>query len=104
VTDYLSIAPYGTLYYNVFAGKMFGTAPYQMLYMLPGNDWYYYSKYSFNLINRFQYLSDRYAGFSLEHNIGLRNISLYKAYPQIKTAPVLGGERDYRDLSDKITN
>ncbi len=70
VSDYLNIAPYGTLYYNVFAGKMFGTAPYQMLYMLPGNDWYYYSKYSFNLINRFQYLSDRYAGFSVEHNIG----------------------------------
>lgn len=70
VSDYLNIAPYGTLYYNVFAGKMFGTASYQMLDILPGNNWYYYSKYSFNLVDRFEYLTDRYAGFNIEHNIG----------------------------------
>jgi hypothetical protein len=38
--------------------------------MQPGNDWYYYSRGSFNLMNRFEYLTDRYAGFSIEHNIG----------------------------------
>ena len=70
LSDYLSISPYGNLYYNVFAGKTYGTLPYQMLSMLPGNDWYYYSKYSFNLMNRFQYLTDRYAGFSVQHNVG----------------------------------
>ncbi|MEP6465645.1 MAG: DUF5686 family protein [Parafilimonas sp.] len=70
ISDYLNIAPYGTLYYNVYGGKVFGTLPYQMLDILPGNDWYYYSKYSFNLMNRFEYLTDRYAGFTLEHNIG----------------------------------
>ncbi|MEO8712624.1 MAG: DUF5686 family protein [Parafilimonas sp.] len=70
VSDYINIAPYGTVYYNFFAGKVFGTLPYQMLDILPGNDWYYYSKYSFNLMNRFEYLTDRYAGFNIEHNIG----------------------------------
>ncbi|MEP6682018.1 MAG: DUF5686 family protein, partial [Parafilimonas sp.] len=70
ISDYINIAPYGTLYYNIYGGKVFGTLPYQMLDILPGNDWYYYSKYSFNLLNRFEYLTDRYAGFTLEHNIG----------------------------------
>jgi hypothetical protein len=70
ISDYINIAPYGTLYYNVYGGKVFGTLPYQMLDILPGNDWYYYSKYSFNLMNRFEYLTDRYAGFTIEHNIG----------------------------------
>lgn len=70
VSDYLNIAPYGSLYYNVFAGKVFGTLPYQLLDIQPGNNWYYYSKYSFNLMSRFEYLTDRYAGFNLEHNIG----------------------------------
>lgn len=70
ISDYIDIAPYGKLYYNFFAGKIFGTLPYQLLDILPGNDWYYYSKYSFNLVNRFQYLTDRYAGFNIEHNIG----------------------------------
>lgn len=70
ISDYINIAPYGNLYYNFFAGKTFGTLPYQMLSILPGNNWYYYSKWSFNLVNRFEYLTDRYAGFSLQHNIG----------------------------------
>jgi hypothetical protein len=70
VSDYLSIAPYGSLYYNFFGGKTFGTEPYQMLNIPPGNDWYVYSKYSFNLMTRFQYLTDQYAGFNFEHNIG----------------------------------
>ncbi len=70
VSDYVSIAPYGSLYYNFFAGKLFGTVPYQMLDIQPGNEWYFYSKYSFNLMNRFEYLTDRYAGFNIEHNIG----------------------------------
>jgi hypothetical protein len=64
------LPPYGRLRYNFFAGKVFGTLPYQLLVHQPGNDWYYYSNYSFNLMTRFEYLTDRYAGFSIEHNIG----------------------------------
>ncbi len=70
VSDYLNIAPYGSIYYNVYAGKIFGTLPYQLLDILPGNDWHYYSRYSFNLMYRYQYLADSYAGFNIEHNIG----------------------------------
>ncbi|MBG9374821.1 carboxypeptidase-like regulatory domain-containing protein [Panacibacter sp. DH6] len=70
ISDYLKIPPYGTLRYNFFAGKVFGTLPYQMLVHQPGNEWYYYSYHSFNLMNRFEYLTDRYAGFNIEHNIG----------------------------------
>lgn len=70
VSDYLKLPPYGTLRYNFFAGKVFGTLPYQMLVHQPGNEWYYYSFHSFNLMNRFEYLTDRYAGFNIEHNIG----------------------------------
>ncbi len=70
VSDYLNIAPYGYLYYNFFAGKTFGTLPYQLLNIQPGNNWYYYSKSSFNLMSRFEYLTDRYAGFNIEHTVG----------------------------------
>ncbi len=68
--DYIKLTPYGELYYNLFAGKTWGTLPYQLLNMQPGNDWYYYSRNSFNLMHRFEYLTDQYAGFNLEHNIG----------------------------------
>jgi hypothetical protein len=70
VHDYIKLTPYGELYYNFFAGKTWGTLPYQLLDVQPGNDWYYYSRNSFNLMHRFEYISDQYAGFNLEHNIG----------------------------------
>ncbi len=70
VHDYLKLTPYGEVYYNVFAGKVFGTLPYQLLGMQPGNEWYYYSRNSFNLMRRFEYITDQYAGFNVEHNVG----------------------------------
>jgi len=70
VSDYLKIAPYGSLYYNIYAGKIYGTLPYMLLEVHPGNNLYYYNKYAFNLMTRYEYLSDRYAGVNIEHNIG----------------------------------
>jgi hypothetical protein len=70
VSDYLKISPYGNLYYNVFAGKTFGTLPFMLLDVAPGNEIYYYNKYAFSLMNRWQYLHDKFAGFNFEHNIG----------------------------------
>ncbi|TAF56819.1 MAG: carboxypeptidase-like regulatory domain-containing protein [Sphingobacteriia bacterium] len=70
VSDDIKIAPYGYFHYNLFAGKVFGVAPYQMLDILPGNELYYYNRYAFNLMYQFEFLTDRYAGIQLEHNIG----------------------------------
>jgi hypothetical protein len=70
VSDYSDIAPFGSLYYNVFAGKTFGKLPYMLLDVAPGNEIYYYNKYAFNLMNRYEYIQDRYAGLNIEHNFG----------------------------------
>ncbi|PZX61401.1 DUF5686 family protein [Hydrotalea sandarakina] len=70
VSDNLKIAPFGYLYYNLYGGKIFGTAPYQFLEIHPGNEQYYYNKYAFSLMNRFEYVSDEYAGVNIEHIIG----------------------------------
>jgi len=70
VSDYLKIAPFGELYYNVFGGKYYGTLPYPLLEIHPGNEFHYYNKYAFNMMNRFEFISDQYAGINLEHNIG----------------------------------
>ena len=70
VKDYMKISPYGTIYYKVYAGKINGALPFTNLENHPGNDLYYYSPASFNLMNRFEYLSDQYAGINVEHNIG----------------------------------
>lgn len=60
----------GSLYYNLFAGKIFGTLPYSLLEVHPGNEFYYYDAHAFNMMYRYEYLSDAYAGLIMEHSMG----------------------------------
>lgn len=70
ISDWADIPPFGNIYWSAFGGRTFGTAPYMFLNIAPGNEIYYYNKYAFNLMNRYEYINDRYAGFIFEHNIG----------------------------------
>ena len=70
IKDYMKISPYGTLSYKVYAGKINGAMPFTNLENHPGNDIFYYNRNAFSLMNRFEYLSDKYAGVNVEHNIG----------------------------------
>ncbi len=70
VSDNVKVAPLGILYWNVYAGKYFGTLPYPLLEVHPGNPFYYYNKHAFNLMQRYEFVSDQYAGINVEHDIG----------------------------------
>jgi hypothetical protein len=70
ISDYTAVPPFGNLYFNVFAGKTFGTLPYMFLDIAPGNEIYYYNRYAFNMMIRYEYVHDRFAGFNVEHNFG----------------------------------
>lgn len=70
VSDNIKIAPLGSLYVNVFAGKYFGNLPYPLLESHPGNEFYAYNKYAFNMMNQYEFLSDQFVGFNLEHSLG----------------------------------
>jgi len=70
IRDFVKISPFGTLRYKVYTGKVNGTLPFTLLENHPGNDFYYLSTSAYNLMTRFEYLSDRYAGVNIEHNIG----------------------------------
>ena len=70
INDFHKIPPLGTLEYSVYGGKLYGTLPYMLLNVAPGNEIYYYNKYAFNLMARFEYITDQYVGAGVEHNIG----------------------------------
>ncbi|MCU0334564.1 MAG: DUF5686 and carboxypeptidase regulatory-like domain-containing protein [Chitinophagaceae bacterium] len=70
INGFHKIAPFGSIEYNVYGGRVLGTLPYMLLDVAPGNEIYYYNKYAFNLMNRFEYINDRYAGLAIEHNFG----------------------------------
>ncbi len=81
ISHYKKTPPFGSIYYNVFAGKTFGTLPYMLLDIAPGNEIYYYNKYAFNLMNRYEFVHDKYAGVNFEHNIGN---GLFRFIPLLK--------------------
>lgn len=70
VNGYHKVAPFGSIEYSAYVGKVFGTLPYMLLDVAPGNEIYYYNKYAFNLMNRFEYINDQYAGIGFEQNFG----------------------------------
>lgn len=82
VSDNAKLPPFGSIYWNVFAGQTFGTAPYMFLNIAPGNEIYFYNKYAFNLMNRYQFISDKYVGFLFEHTIGN---GLFQLIPPART-------------------
>ena len=81
ISDYFKIPPFGNIYFLVYAGKTFGTAPYTFLDIAPGNEIYYYNKYAYNMMNRWEFLHDRYAGISVEHNIGN---GIFRLFPKLR--------------------
>jgi hypothetical protein len=77
VNQHLSFPGWGRVDYKVYGGKIWGDAlPFMLLEQHAGNETYYYSKQSFNLINRFEYFSDQYAGFTVEHNFEKKLLNL----------------------------
>ncbi|HVT84064.1 MAG TPA: DUF5686 family protein [Chitinophagaceae bacterium] len=70
VSDYIKIPPYGSFSFNAYAGKTFGTLPYVLLDIAPGNELYYYNEYAFNTMNKYEFIHDKYAGLNLDYNIG----------------------------------
>ena len=101
VYDYVKLPPYGRIYFNVFGGRTFGTLPYVLLDIHPGNELYYYNKYAFNMMNKYEFISDRYVGINLEHNIGN---GIFRLIPQLRcrqfwTAKVVWGSLSKENMA-----
>jgi hypothetical protein len=60
----------GQLSYTINAGLTNGILPVILLDVQKGNDTYYYNKYAFNNMNRYEFATDKYASLSLEQNFG----------------------------------
>ena len=73
------IPRWGKLNYLLYAGQIFTdeALPFMLTEIHPGNEIYYYNKQSFNLMNRFEYYSDKYAGITIEHNIEKKLLNLF---------------------------
>jgi hypothetical protein len=81
ISDYIKIPPLGSISFQVYGGKTFGTLPYVLLDIAPGNELHYYNKYAFNMMNRYEFIHDKYAGINFEHNVGN---GIFRLFPKLK--------------------
>ncbi|MCW3120597.1 MAG: hypothetical protein JWQ38_89 [Flavipsychrobacter sp.] len=70
ISESINVPPLGHISYRLFTGKYFGKLPYPLLEIHPGNDFLYYNQFAFEMMNTYEFISDEYAGFNFEHNIG----------------------------------
>ncbi len=68
VSDNFSINPIGQFHYIISAGKVIGNLPYLLLEVHPGNETHFYSKYAFNNMNQYEFVSDIYATLFINHS------------------------------------
>lgn len=54
--------------YVVEAGKLWGTVPYPLLEIAPGNQTLIYDKYAYNLMNYYEFINDGYASVFYSHH------------------------------------
>lgn len=60
----------GNLSYIVDAGLTNGVLPVVLLNVLKGNDTYYYDKYAFNNMNRYEFVADKYISLLVQQSFG----------------------------------
>jgi hypothetical protein len=97
INDELPITPFGNIVYAIYGGKTWGTTAYSFLDIMPGNEMNYYNKYAFNMMRRYEFISDAFVGMNIEHKIGkgiLKYIPLIKKtkWRQFWSAKAVVGE------------
>lgn len=97
ISDFVNIPPFGNISWYIYGGKTFGRVPYTLLDIAPGNELYYYNKYAFNMMNRWEFIHDKYGGVNIEHNIGN---GIFRFFPKLKLRQFWTAKALWGSLSD----
>ncbi|MGD2034343.1 MAG: DUF5686 family protein [Bacteroidales bacterium] len=104
ITDKIEVNPVGYLRYHVSGGKIFGTLPYPLLELHPGNETYAFDPLAFNMMNYYEFVSDQYLIFSAEHHFQgffFNRIPLFRwlKFREVVTGKLLLGSLSEKNLS-----
>ena len=91
----------GRLKTSLETGKTFGEVPLALLSVAPGNQTYFIFNNTFNLLNFYEFTTDRYAALHLEHNFNGRIFSRIPFLKKTKLRTVIGFKTFLGDISDE---
>jgi len=68
VSQWFNIGNFGWSKYILEGGQVFGTLPFPLLVLHPGNETFIFDEYAFNLMNYYEFISDRYFSIYYTHH------------------------------------
>ena len=68
-SQWFSFLSAGWLQYTVEAGKTWGTLPFPLLKIYPGNETFYHDDNAFNLMNYYEFISDEYLTYNVSYHM-----------------------------------
>jgi hypothetical protein len=66
--DWFNVLTWGYSSYKIEAGRVWGKVPYALLKIHSGNETYWFDEYAFNLMNYYEFVSDKYLSLSYTHH------------------------------------
>ncbi len=100
INQNIRLPRWGNIDYMAYGGRIDGSQiPFMLLEIHPGNEVFYYNKQSFNLMNRFEYISDFYGGFNIEHNFEKKLFNLIPFMRKTKMRQFWNVKTVWGDLS-----
>ena len=96
-----NIGGFGRAWTTLEAGKIFGEVPLGLLSPIPGNQtlWSIYN--TFNQLDFYEFVSDTYVSFHLQHNFGGRIFSRIPGLRKLNLREIVGFRAVYGSISDE---
>jgi hypothetical protein len=91
----------GNLRYAAEVGRVWGTLPYPLLIVHPGNETFYYDEGAYNTMNFFEFISDRYASVWLQQHFDGYFLNRIPLFRRLKWREVIGMKAVVGDLDGK---
>lgn len=104
ITQWFNVGTIGWMRYYIDAGKYFGTVPYPLLEVFPGNQTFYLDPQAFNTMNYFEFVADQYVSAIFTHHfqgLFLNHVPLLR---KLKWREVATFKACYGNISDKNAN
>jgi hypothetical protein len=96
---YLSIVGYTDV--RVEAGKIFGTVPYPLMFIHNANQTYAYQRYSYNMMNFLEFVSDEYVALNIDHSFNGFFVNKVPLLKKMKLREVVTLKALYGGVSDR---
>jgi hypothetical protein len=96
---YISIVGYTDI--GLEAGKVFGTVPYPLMFIHNANQTYSYQRYSYNMMNFLEFVSDQYVSLNVDHSFNGFFVNKVPLLKKMKLREVVTLKALYGGVSDR---